>query len=68
MFRSLTSPRRRFLKKILAGIGAAVGFSSADSLSASGRRRQPSQTTKGAVRQGYRETGHIRRYYRTARF
>jgi len=68
MSHSITSARRRFFKKIIAGIGGAVTFAAVNPLSASGRRMQPPETPVDALRQGYRETGHIRKYYQKARF
>jgi len=53
--------RRRFLQTVLGG-GAAAAVARPSQAAASGT------AGRGAVKRGYRETEHVRRYYRTARF
>ncbi len=52
--------RRRFLQTVLGSLAAAALRSSQAAASGTGER--------DAVKRGYRETEHVRRYYRTARF
>ncbi|BCX87710.1 hypothetical protein MIN45_P0077 [Methylomarinovum tepidoasis] len=54
--------RRRFLQSLLGAGGVAV------TTAALGRRREEIPGGPGVEKpSGYRETDHIRRYYRTAR-
>ncbi len=54
--------RRRFLQTVLGGV-AAVAAARPARAAVSGREPE-----REAGRGGYRETEHVRRYYRTARF
>jgi len=61
--------RRRFLKGVkgaaLAGATLGAGAAVARTL---GETPQPATPGDGEKRNGYRETEHIRAYYRSARF
>lgn len=58
--------RRRFLKGA-ALAGATLGAGAAVAHTA-GETPQPATPADGGERNGYRETEHIRAYYRSARF
>lgn len=58
--------RRSFLKgAALAGATLGAGAAAARTL---GEAPQPATPADGGKRKGYRETEHIRAYYRSARF
>ena len=59
-----TGGRRRFLKEMATAGGAAALAATAGSAAAA----VPSQeVASGAERSGYRESPHVRQYYKTAR-
>ncbi len=53
--------RRRFLQTVLGGVAVAAAVRSSQAATSGTAERN-------AVKRGYRETEHVRRYYRTARF
>jgi len=68
MSHSITSSRRRFFKKIIAGIGGVFTFTASKPSSAAKGMLRFQENSVPAPKQGYRETGHIRKYYQKARF
>ncbi len=68
MSNAIQTTRRRFFKNMLSGITAIFTFVSIEPLSADSLALRSPGNTEEIPKQGYRETGHIQKYYRKARF